>query len=200
MSTTLDPPSIPPPGRLARFSVDQYHRMIASGAFTEDDRIELLAGWVVEKMPKNPLHSIVTGSLHDRLVGVLPEGWHVRNQEPITLTDSEPEPDLAVVQGKRSDYRAGRPTAADLALVVEISDSTMAADRWKRTIYASAGIPCYWIINLIEGVIEIYEQPSVDAGDYESRQIVGKDAALMFNLDEPVALGCCLNELVPSGE
>src|SRR5215471_17641330 len=77
-----------------RFTVDQYHRMIAAGVFTPNDRVELLEGWIVDKMPQHPSHAAAISVLQARLVPLLPPGWIVRVQSPITLPDSEPEPDL----------------------------------------------------------------------------------------------------------
>src|SRR5919106_6095054 len=80
-----------------RFNVDQYHAMIRTGILTEDDPVELLEGWLVTKMPKNPRHGVVTQQTREALARVLPSGWYVNTQEPITTVDSEPEPDIAVV-------------------------------------------------------------------------------------------------------
>lgn len=176
----ISTPTLPPPptNRLARFSVEQYHRMIASGAFTEDDRMELLEGWVVEKMPKNPTHSIVTGKLQNIINAQVPSGWHLRNQEPITLSESEPEPDLAIVRGTYDDYARSHPGPHDVAVVFEVSDSTLRDDRWKQGIYAKAGIPTYVIFNLPDQTIETYTNPS-EAG-YRGRST--------FKLDEEATL------------
>ena len=95
-----------PPLPIARFSVDQYHRMIESGAFTEDDRLELIEGWVVQQMAKGPGHEYAVGQGEDLLRARVPAGWHVRNQAPITLARSEPEPDLTIVRGDREIGRA----------------------------------------------------------------------------------------------
>src|SRR5215831_914264 len=109
-----------PPLPLARFSVDQYHRMIESGAFTEDDRLELIEGWVVQQMAKGPAHEYSVGQGEDLLRACTPAGWHVRNRAPITLTSSEPEPDLTVVRGDRGVYRQRHPVPSEIALVVEV--------------------------------------------------------------------------------
>ena len=99
-----------PPFPIARFSVEQYHRMIESGAFTEDDRLELIEGWVVQQMAKGPGHEYAVGQGEELLRARIPAGWHVRNQAPITLTSSEPEPDLAIVRGDRGVYLTGAPS------------------------------------------------------------------------------------------
>ncbi len=163
MATVLPPKppaSGPPPFPIARFSVEQYHRMIESGAFTEHDRIELIDGWVVEKMAKGPAHEYVTGELEELVRGNIPSGWHVRNQAPITLEYSEPEPDLAVARGDRGDYRNRHPGPVDLALVVEVSDTTLTTDRLKGGTYAAAGVPIYWLVNLRDRCVEVYTEPA----------------------------------------
>src|SRR5262245_33496533 len=123
MAVALPPGS--PPLPVARFTVEQYHRMIASGAFTEHDQLELIDGWVVQKMAKGPAHEYSLGQAEALLRERLPPGCHLRNQAPITLARSEPEPDLAVVRGDRGDYRSVHPRASDVLLVIEISDTTL---------------------------------------------------------------------------
>ena len=152
------PASGSPPFPIARFSVDQYHRMIQSGAFTEDDRFELIEGWVVTKMAKGPAHEYVTGRADEILRELVPRGWHVRNQAPITLGDSEPEPDLSIARGERGAFRDRHPGASDVALVVEVSDTTLATDRLKARVYAASGIAEYWIVNLSERCVEVYRR------------------------------------------
>ncbi len=169
-----------------RLSVDQYHAMIQSGILTEDDPVELLEGWLVFKMPKNPPHSVVNGLVSEALSDILPAGWYANSQEPITTLDSEPEPDVAVVRGTRRDYLSRHPGPGDLALVVEVSDATLRRDQTlKRRLYAASGIEVYWIVNLPESQIEVYTQPSGPAGDadYGHRQIYGPSDSV------PVVIG-----------
>lgn len=159
-----------------RLSVEQYHEMIRTGILTADDPVELLAGWLVCKMPKNPPHRIATRLAQKALEGVVPAGWYVDAQEPITLQDSEPEPDVMIVRGETRDYRDRHPGPEDVALIVEVSDSTLERDRGvKRLVYARAGIPVYWIINLLELALEVYYDPSgpSEDADYRQRQHYG---------------------------
>jgi Uma2 family endonuclease len=149
-----------PPFPVARFSVQQYHRMVQSGALAEDDGLELIDGWLVKKMAKGPAHEYAIGQAEELLRGRAPRGWHVRNQAPITLSRSEPEPDLTVVRGERSDYRGHHPGAGDIGLVVEIADTTLVTDRKKGRVYGAAGIAEYWIVDLPERCVEVYEDPS----------------------------------------
>jgi Uma2 family endonuclease len=144
-----------------RFTVAEYHRLIELGILTEDDNLELLEGYLVLKMSRNPPHDGTLHRAYKRLVRLLPAGWDVRMQSAVTLTDSEPEPDLAVVREDPDGYMTRHPAAVDVGLVVEVSDSTLAGDRAdKGRIYARAGIGCYWIINLVDRQIEVYESPS----------------------------------------
>ena len=162
-----------PPFPIARFSVEQYHRMIESGAFTEDDRLELIEGWVVRKIAKGAAHEFSTGQTEEFIRGHLPPGWHVRNQAPITLARSEPEPDLTVARGSRQNYRDHHPQAADVALVVEVSDTTLVTDRLKGKTYAKARIPEFWIVNIASRCIEVHSDPvSSESGEADYQQQV----------------------------
>ncbi|KYC43047.1 hypothetical protein WA1_13175 [Scytonema hofmannii PCC 7110] len=143
-----------------RFSIEQYHQMICQGILTEDDPVELLEGWLIPKMPKNPPHRVATKLTRNILEKLVPDGWYVDTQEPITLDNSEPEPDVVIVRGDTRDYLDQHLGAKDIALVVEVSDSTLERDRTlKKRIYARANIPVYWIVNLIEQQVEVYTEP-----------------------------------------
>ncbi|HTU16419.1 MAG TPA: Uma2 family endonuclease [Gemmataceae bacterium] len=143
-----------------RFTVAQYHRMIATGVLTENDRVELLEGWIVDKMPQHPAHAGTISVLLAKLQGKLPKGWIVRVQSPITLDESEPEPDLAIVTGPEERYLTAHPTPEDIAIVIEVADSSVEHDRTvKGRAYARARLPIYWIVNLVEQQVEIYTQP-----------------------------------------
>jgi Uma2 family endonuclease len=149
-----------------RFSVAEYHRLIELGILTEDDNLELLEGYLVHKMSRNPPHDAALQKGTKRWLRFLPPGWDLRVQSAVTLTDSEPEPDFAVVRGDENVYLTRHPTAADIGLVVEVSDSTLPGDRDdKGRIYAGAGIACYWIVNLVDRQIEVYTAPSGATAD-----------------------------------
>ena len=166
-----------------RLSIDQYHQMIRIGILTDDDPVELLEGWLVTKMPKNPPHRLSTQLTREVVARLLPEAWHVQDQEPITVEDSEPEPDVAVIAGDRRDYRDRHPSAQDVALVIEVSDTTLQRDQTiKKQIYARAGIEMYWIINLPEQRLEVYTRPSADGEDADYHQ------SIMYTHDELVPL------------
>jgi Uma2 family endonuclease len=144
-----------------RFSVAEYHRLIELGMLTEDDNLELLEGYLVHKMSRNPPHDAAIQKGMKKWLRLLPPGWDLRVQSAITLTESEPEPDFAIVRGDETAYVTRHPTPADIGLVVEVSDSTLPGDRDdKARIYARAGIECYWIVNLNDRQVEVYTSPS----------------------------------------
>jgi Uma2 family endonuclease len=121
----------------------------------------MLEGWLVAKVSKNPSHVLASTLIRRALERLLPPGWYVALQDPITLSDSEPEPDLFVVRGEPHDYRDRHPGPQDVALVVEVADTTLRADRGtKKRTYAHAGIPIYWIVNLVDLQFEVYTDPS----------------------------------------
>lgn len=157
-----------------RITVDQYHEMIRLGILVEGDPIELLEGWLVRKMPKNPRHVVAGKRLRKALEKVLPRGWDIHSQDPITLGSSEPEPDLAIVVENDTGYLKRHPTAKDAALVVEVADSSLSRDKgWKKRVYAQSAIPQYWVVNLVESAIEVFSDPSgsTKSPDYRMLQV-----------------------------
>lgn len=146
---------------IRRFSVAEYHRMIEIGVLTEDDNLELIEGWVIHKMSRNPPHDGALSRVLKRLLPLLPAGWDYRSQMALTLPDSEPEPDLVIVREHPDGYMSRHPVASETGLVIEVSDSTLDGDRIdKGRMYARAGIPTYWIVNISDRQIEVYTQPS----------------------------------------
>ncbi len=157
--------------RIHRITVDEYDRIGDSGALEHPHRIELIDGYLVDRMPKNPGRSY---SCTEALAAVgtrLPSGWFPRAEQPIRIPDfDEPEPDISILREPRSEYRRRHPAPADVAMLIEVSDSSLAQDRGiKRTVYARAGIAVYWIINLVERQVEVYSRPTKD-GRYRSRK------------------------------
>jgi Uma2 family endonuclease len=142
-------------------SVEQYHEMTRLGVLCDDDPVELIEGVLVFHMPKNPPRRFVTRAIFDAATAMLPAGWHCQMQEPVTLGDGEPEPDISVVRGTPADYRTRHPAAADVAIVMEVSDGTQDRDRGtKYRSYARARIPEYWIIDLTNRCVDIFRQPT----------------------------------------
>jgi Uma2 family endonuclease len=170
----LLPESLPGIG-LRRLSRAEYLRMVEVGLFDEEERLELLRGVIVAMTPPDPPHSFATANLTELLVEALRRRARIRVQDPFAASDeSMPQPDLAVVP--RDDDSSRHPSQA--YLVIEVSDSSLAKDRRIKTpIYASAGIPEYWIVNLVDQAIEVYTQPRAD-GTYAARAIVGRGGKL----------------------
>jgi Uma2 family endonuclease len=145
----------------AKFSVAQYKRMWEVGVLTSDDKVELLEGYVILKIPENPPHDGTIQIISKRLGRRIPSGWNLRVRSSIILPDSQPEPDFAIVREDPTDYTTRHPTAADVGLLIEVVDSSFLRDQRDKTrIYARAGIPVYWIVNLVDRRVEVYTQPS----------------------------------------
>lgn len=176
MSTAVAPPPIalapaitPPPvsalpfagASLRKFTVDEYHEMIRTGILKEGDPVELLQGYLVLKMARNPEHDGPMDLFEGAIGAMIPAGWFLRIQRAITLGESEPEPDYALVRGTRRDYLARHPEPKEIGIVVEISNTSLQRDRSEKSlIYALAGIPIYWVVNVEDRKIEVFSNPS----------------------------------------
>ncbi|MEZ4729149.1 MAG: Uma2 family endonuclease [Caldilineaceae bacterium] len=159
---------------LWRIPVDRYHQMINAGILTDDDPVELLEGLLVQKMPKNPPHHVVTFLVRRTLERLIADNWYIDSQEPITTEDSEPEPDVTVIRGTIFQYVEHHPGPEDTALIVEVADATLRRDRGrKKRIYARVGISVYWIVNLSDLQVEVYTEPDAQGAppDYRQRRI-----------------------------
>jgi Uma2 family endonuclease len=139
----------------------EYERLVDVGAF-ENEPIELVGGQLIVAEPKGSPHAAGVGMASDALRAALPPGWIVRVQDPLALDDeSAPEPDVAVVRGRHADYREAHPARA--ALIVEVAESSLTFDRvQKGSLYARAGIVDYWIVNLVDRLVEVYRDPGPD--------------------------------------
>lgn len=134
----------------AKFSVEEYHRIVATGALG-DRHIELLHGDLVELRPETPYHANQNNKIYKYLLKQFDGLADVRSHHPITLANSEPEPDIVLARLPESRYDNRHPESADIFLVIEVSYSTLDYDlETKQKIYASAGIPDYWVIKLGE--------------------------------------------------
>ncbi|MEG4804066.1 Uma2 family endonuclease [Microcoleus sp. ARI1-B5] len=143
-----------------RFSIAEYHRLAELGFFESDARFELIRGEIIKMAAKGRLHSACNTLLVEELIILLARRARVRVQEPILLSDdSEPEPDVVIA--RRSDnHVSSHPLAADILLVIEVSDSTLKYDRiTKLSLYAESGISDYWIFNLVDIQLEMYSEP-----------------------------------------
>jgi Uma2 family endonuclease len=195
--------SLPLQGQMAgfrRFSVAEYHKLIEIGILTEDDNLELLDGYLVHKMSRNPPHDAALQLIQETLPRFLPAGWCLRMQSAITLSRSEPEPDAALVRGNARTYATHHPKPPDIGLVIEVSDSTLDGDRIdKGRLYAEAGIACYWIVNLVYRQIEVYTQPSGAAAtpSFGHRRDYALSDDVPLALDGIVVANIPVRELLP---
>lgn len=146
-----------------RFTVDEYEQMIKLGILTENDRVELIRGEVVEKMPANPPHASSVKRTNQKFSSTFGKRICVGIQDPIRLRDSEPEPDISVMEFREDFYAEQHPLPSDVLLLVEVSDSSLAEDRnVKGPLFAENGIREYWIINLPDDCLEVYRSPQPD--------------------------------------
>jgi Uma2 family endonuclease len=173
MSTITEPipMTLPTPAGVYRLTVDQYDRMVQSGAIGEHDPVELLGGVLVRKIPKSPEHEWAIAEIWETLAACQTSEWHARKEAPIRIPDyDEPEPDLAIVRGTRALLRGRHPGPADLCLVVEVGSTSLDDDQEvRKERYARAAIPIYWIVNLRDGRVEVYSDPDQAAGEYRKR-------------------------------
>ena len=174
---------IEPYVKTRRWRRGEYERLVALGIFA-GERLELLEGLLVVREPQGSPHAAIVAQIGLVLASAFGTGWHPRLHAPLALDeDSEPEPDVAVVAGAPRDYVRAHPSTA--ALAVEVADSSVRLDRrLKSGLYARAGLQEYWIVNLVEGVLEVHRepQPAADAlsgWGYRSVEILRSPAAVI---------------------
>jgi len=168
MSNVLDVPEVR--AAAVRLTPAQYHRLYEMGVIPE--KTELLSGIVVEKMPKSPLYTWMVIFLQKWLTSIVGSDLQVRKEDPLTLQDSEPEPDISVVLGTPDDFRLHHPSSAEL--VIEVALNSEAMDRQKAEIYAAASVQEYWIVLPSSRSIAVYRSPS--AGLYRECSEHGIDS------------------------
>jgi Uma2 family endonuclease len=197
----LDGAAAEGPG-LYRFSLEQYHQMISAGVLNEEHRVELLEGQIVGMNPIGVGHRFVVQRTFSELVRRIPARWEVFVQQPVSLSDSEPEPDLSIVRGANEDYRDRHPSAADLALVVEVSDTTRSVDRSvKLRLYAQNGISEYWLIDLLERSVTVYQRPVAGSDSqqahYTEQKTIGDDGSVSMKVGGDNCGEIAVGELLP---
>jgi Uma2 family endonuclease len=160
MSTVDRPPR--------RWTVAEYHNLADMGVFGPEERLELVDGEILCMSPPKGPYATASDLTESALREVFRTGYRVRVQKPLTLGGiSEPEPDIAVVRGAARDFVRSHPTTAEL--VVEVADTSLAFDRGpKAQLYARAGLPDYWVLNLPERVLEVYREPDAATEQYRS--------------------------------
>jgi len=155
-----------------RWNRRDYERLAARGFFRPGQRVELIEGIIYDMTPQNSHHATALRLTQEALRVAFPpsEGYEIRGQLPLALSDdSEPEPDLAVVNGAIRDFRDDHPTTA--LLVVEIADSSLLHDRKRKIpLFARFGVPEVWLCNLVRRTLEIYRDPV--QGSYQTRLIL----------------------------
>lgn len=144
------------------FTVDEYHRMGEAGILREDDRVELIEGELITMTPIGSQHAACVDRLNHLLSRRLGRRYIVRVQNPIRLGEySEPQPDLAILKPHSDFYAQAHPTAEDVLLVVEVAETSAGYDREvKIPLYARSSIAEVWLVDLTEGRVEVYRQPS----------------------------------------
>lgn len=160
--TEVDRPIASPLDHRLYLTVDHYYQWIEAGVFKRGEPYYLWKGWLVEKMTKNQPHVIAISKLNTRLVRIVPDGWYVAPEAPIAMGDSSaPEPDLTVIRGRPEDYPRRPPTTGQVALLIEVADSSLAEDQGDvLREYARHGIPVYWIVNIPHRRIEVHTEPT----------------------------------------
>jgi len=177
----------------------EYERLVELGVFT-DERLELLDGVLVVREPQGSYHAAITTKIGRLLGPAFGEHWHTRLHSPLALGEhSEPEPDIAVVAGEPENYLEAHPST--VALVVEVADSSLRLDRrFKTALYAEAGLPEYWIVNLVDRTLEVYrfpEPPAEPAEPWTYRSVdVLRSPAVVAPQSAPGA-GIAVADLLP---
>ncbi|UBF27445.1 Uma2 family endonuclease [Kovacikia minuta CCNUW1] len=153
-----------------KWTLDDYHRMIAAGIL-DDRRVELLKGEIVEMAMEGEPHAYGSSEAGEYLADLIGDRAKVRQSHPITLpNDSEPEPDIAVVQRLGREYRSHHPYPENIFWLIEYAESSLAKDlEVKSKIYAEVGIPEYWVVNLKELQLVVFREPQ--NGEYTSKTI-----------------------------
>jgi Uma2 family endonuclease len=170
-----------------RWRRTEYERLVGLGMFV-GERLELLDGVLVVREPQGSTHAAIVHTVGQILARAFGEAWHPRLQGPLALGEhSEPEPDIAVVTGATRDYLEAHPATA--ALVVEVADSSLRLDRrFKAAIYARAGLPEYWIVDLVHRALEVHRDPQSAGEDsaYRSQEVL-RPPAVVTPLAAPAA-------------
>ena len=169
------------PEQLYRMPLEVYHAIAEHGLLTPRDKVVLLDGLLVKKMTRGAPHILVTQRIVNALNGLALVGWFVRKEEPITLPgkssgrDSEPEPDVALARGHFEDYPARHPGPDEVVLIVEVASSSLRKDRKNLAVYAHAGIPVTWLVNMPDDTIEVHTGPSGPArsAKYNDMKVYG---------------------------
>lgn len=198
MAIAVPPAGTAPPDR---YVVEQYFALVDQGLLQPDDRVELLEGVVVAMAPQSVRHAAAVSRVGEALRAAVRGRATVREEKPIVLRAySVPEPDVCLVPGVVGDYDHAHPETA--FLVVEAADSSLVQDRLtKAAIYAAAGVPEYWIVNLRDDCVEVHRVPEPGSRRYSDRSVArrGESLTLVAFPDASVAVGDLLPAREPRG-
>ncbi|HVT80748.1 MAG TPA: Uma2 family endonuclease, partial [Phycisphaerae bacterium] len=151
------------------------------------DKVELIEGKIVEKMPTDPPHVLTLELVYELLRGACQPGWIIRTEAPLQLEQSEPEPDAMIIRGPREQYAGRHPNPDDVLLVIEVSDSTLRDDRNEMArLYAEGRIPFYWIVNLKDRWLEVHSEPSGPgaAPAYTQKKVIAEDGTAILSFPD----------------
>ncbi|MEM9772860.1 MAG: Uma2 family endonuclease [Cyanobacteria bacterium P01_D01_bin.73] len=165
-------------------TVEEYHRLCETGAIAYDARTELIRGQIYPMIAKGTPHTICCRNFLKLLPPLLAEDELLQCQDPIRLPNaSEPEPDIAIIRTREDNYSDGHPEPADIVLLVEVADSSLAFDRdVKLPLYAEYGIEVVWLVNLQDDRLEVHQQPGQSKGKfiYQNREFYGRGEFVEF--------------------
>lgn len=197
-SQSTQVPNFPAAGRVPyRIRVDLYETIVRTGLFTERDNVELIEGQLVKKITEGTRHSAGVTKCWRTIDRAMPAGWHVRVETPVRIParDSSPEPEVSVARGTADDYLQLDPAPADVALVVEVSDTNLEADRAMAVTYGCGGIPAYWIVDVAGRRLVMYSDPV--AGAYPPPTIRGEAESVDLIIAGQVAARISVADLLP---
>ncbi len=175
-----------------RFTLADYEQMIDYGILTKNDRVELIRGEIIDKMSIGELHAACMKRLNRLFNSRLAGRVGIGIQDPIRLTDSQPEPDVTLLKLRDDDYATSHPGPSDALLVVEVADTSLDFDRNdKASLYAENGIVEYWILNLFDRTLEVHRRP-LSTGQYAEVRVLATS--------ETIDLVCLPGETFGVGE
>ncbi|WP_165235094.1 Uma2 family endonuclease [Aquisphaera insulae] len=194
MSTVERSESPPGRARRQRMSVEQYERLIAHGVIDADAPVELIEGRIVGKMTRGDAHCVAAQMVQDALASLrgAGSGWLVWVEKPVAIPDrrSMPEPDVSLVRGVPADYLDGAPRPDRVAVIVEVADTSLRRDRRRARIFVAGGIPECWVLNLVQGRLEVF-RPGADP------EIIGPEGSVELVLDGKLVARIAVADLLP---
>jgi Uma2 family endonuclease len=160
------------------WTVNEYHQLIEKGVFHPEERVELIAGQIIQMSAKGTAHTAALGRTDRLLQNQLRDRAWIRIQDPIQLNDnSEPEPDVSVVRFDPLDYSTHHPRAAEVYLIIEVADTSLTYDtQVKAQLYADSGIADYWVLDVSDRRLIVFREPNLQG--YRSQVILEERQAI----------------------